>query len=184
VKKAVLSFPPFAGYDHQRVVNEATKIYGDKERVKKAVLSYPQFAGLDHQRVVNEATKIYGDKERVKKAVLSFPPFAGLDHQRVVRQRKILGKIAKLPNQEVIDRILDSPILAGYSVKRYLAAFDVARQLEQEGFSQDRRMLNSFFLYSVKSPYVPNTDRRRISQVINGEEPPLLRYMRKRLAKI
>ncbi|MDP3734110.1 MAG: hypothetical protein Q8R37_02685, partial [Nanoarchaeota archaeon] len=65
--------------------------------------------------------------------------------------------------------------------KRYLAAFDVARQLEAEGFTQNELMLKSFFSYYSKSPYVPDTNQKRISQVEHGEEPPLLKVMRKYL---
>ena len=119
--------------------------------------------------------------EDVKKAVLSFPPFAGLDHERVVRQKTRLGRIAGLSDDETINYLLDLPVLTGYSAKRYLAGFDIGRQLEKEGFQQDERMLKAFFSYKSKSPYVPDTDRKRISQVVGFKEPPLLTAMRKRL---
>ena len=60
---------------------------------------------------------------------------------------------------------------------------DVARTLEQEGFSQNETMLNTFFNYPSKSPYVPKTNRKRISQVRDGNEPPLLKAMRNSLRK-
>ena len=155
------------------------------EEVKRAVLSFPRFAGYDHERVVRQGIKVYGvvNKDKVKRAVLSFPQFAGLDHERVVRQKTRLGRMARLSDREVINYLLDVPALAGYSAKRYLAAFDIGRQLESEGFSQDERMLKAFFSYSVKSPYVPDTKRKRISQVVSDKEPPLLKAMRKRLER-
>ncbi|MBS3125610.1 hypothetical protein J4211_05175, partial [Candidatus Woesearchaeota archaeon] len=52
VKKAILAFPPFAGYDHERVVREGTEVYHDETAVKKAILAHPPFAGLNHERVV------------------------------------------------------------------------------------------------------------------------------------
>jgi len=119
----------------------------------------------------------------VKRAVLSFPPFAGYDHERVVRQKTRLGRIAGLSNKKTINYLLDLPVLAGYSAKRYLAAFDVGRQLKREGFSQDRSMLKAFFSYFSKSPYVPDFNRKRISQVASDKEPPLLKAMRKRLER-
>ena len=122
--------------------------------------------------------------EDVKKAILTHPPFAGLDHERVVRQKTKLGRIAKLSNEESINCLLDTPVLAGYSAKRYLAAFDIGRQLKKEGFSQDGNMLNAFFSYFIKSPYVPDSKRKRISQVVNYKEPKLLKSMRTRLKKI
>jgi len=140
-----------------------------------------------HQELINLFNKISGvygfTFEEVKKAILSFPQFAGYDHERVVRQKTRLGRMAGLTNKEIIDYLLYIPVLAGYSAKRYLAAFDIGRQLEREGFPQDERMLNSFLIYYSKSPYVPDTKRKRISQIPNGKEPPLLKAMRKRLMK-
>lgn len=120
--------------------------------------------------------------EEVKRAVLSFPPFAGLDHERVVRQKTRLGRMAELSNKETIDYLLDLPVLASYSAKRYLAAFDIGRQLGREGFPQNKEMLSAFLSYFSKSPYVPGSNRMRLSQVANAREPPLLIYMRKRLS--
>ena len=153
------------------------------EDVKRSVLSFPAFASLDHERAVRQGVEVYGDEERVKRAILMHPPFAGLDHERVVRQKERLGKIAGLTNEETIDYILDNPVLASYSAKRYLAAFDIGRQLEREGFPQDERMLKAFLMYYSKSPYVPDSNRKRISQVVSDKEPPLLIVMRKRLER-
>jgi len=190
VKKAILSFPPFAGLDHERVVKQGIEVYGadNKEKVKKAILTHPQFAGLDHERVVREAVEVYGNKKGVKRAILSFPQFAGYDHERVVKQKRRLGRMAGLSDEETINYLLDIPTLAGYSAKRYLAAFDIGRQLESEGFQQDERMLNAFFSYYQRSPYVPDFKRKRISHVMRKgitdyKEPPLLKAMRKRLIK-
>src|SRR3989344_417495 len=190
IKRAVLSFPQFAGLDHERVVRQGIEVYGrdNEDKIKKAILIHPQFAGYDHERVIRQGIEIYGrdNEDKVKRAVLSFPQFAGYDHERVIRQKKRLGRIAGLSDEETINYLLDSPALAGYSAKRYLAAFDIGRQLKREGFPQDEKMLESFFSYFKKSPYVPNTSKKRISQVGRGgitnyEEPPLLIAMRKRL---
>ena len=153
------------------------------EDVKRSVLSFPAFASLDHERAVRQGVEVYGDEERVKRTMLMHPQFAGLDHERVVRQKERLGKIAGLTNEETIDYILDNPVLASYSAKRYLAAFDIGRQLEREGFPQDERMLKAFLMYYSKSPYVPDSNRKRISQVVSDKEPPLLIVMRKRLER-
>ena len=164
--------------------NKISGFYGwSFDEVKRAILSFPPFAGLDHERVVRQGIEVYGadNEDKVKRAILTHPQFAGLDHERVVRQKTRLGRIAGLSDDEVIDYLLDLPVLACYSAKRYLAAFDIGRQLESEGFPQDERMLKAFFSYSSTSPYVPNSNRKRISQVISDKEPPLLRSMRKRL---
>ncbi len=184
VKKAVMKWPQFADYNHKRVVDEATKVYGDRDAVKKAVMKHPAFVALDHKRVVDEATEVYGDREAVKKPVMKFPQFAALDHKRVVKGRVLLGKIVGLTKQDVIERILRNPLLAGYAVKRYIAAFDVARQLEREGFAPDKKMLDAYFRYVSKSPYVAGTKRKRISQAKSRKEPPLLKEMRKSLGRV
>jgi len=150
VKRAILNFPPFAGLDHERVVRQGAEVYGDEDKVKRAILNFPPFAGYDHERVVRQGIAVYGDEDKIKRAILNFPPFAGLDHERVVRQKTRLGRIAGLTNEETIDYLLDIPVLAGYSAKRYLAAFDIGRQLKREGFPQDDRMLEAFFSYISK----------------------------------
>ena len=132
----------------------------------------------------NKISGVYGwSFDDVRSAVLSFPPFAGLDHERVVRQKTRLGRMAGLSDDEAIDYLLDLPVLAGYSAKRYLAAFDIGRQLEKEGFPQDERMLKAFFSYFGKSPYIPDSNRKRISQVVSDKEPSLLKAMRQMLTK-
>ena len=155
-----------------------------QEDIKKVILSHPRFAGLNHERVVNEATDVYGEenRDRVKKSILSHPPFAGYNHERVVRQNSKLGKIIGLEKTEIIERILNNPVLSSYSVKRYIAGLDVCRVLQNEGFDKDK-ILYCYFGNISSSPYVPNHDRKRISQVENGEEPPLLIKMRKYLTK-
>ncbi len=185
VKRAVLNFPPFAGYDHERVVRQGIAVYGadNENKVKRAVLTHPPFAGYDHERVVRQGIAVYGadNEDKVKRAVLNFPQFAGLDHERVVRQKTRLGRMAGLSDEEAINYLLDLPVLASYSARRYLAGFDIGRQLEREGFPQDERMLKAFFSYFRKSPYVPDSNRKRISQVVSDKEPQLLKAIRKRL---
>jgi len=183
VKKAVLAHPPFAGLNHERVVREATAVYEDEAKVKNAILAFPQFAGLNHERVVREATAVYEDEAKVKNAVLGFPRFAGLNHERVVRQKTRLGRLAGLADKETIDIILCKPVLSSYSAKRYLAVLDVARTLNQEGFEMNGQMRELSINYCWVSPYVPGTKRKRISQVPDGEEPPLLTKLRKSLRR-
>src|SRR3989344_5330084 len=133
----ILKFPQFASLDHARVVREAVQVYGHEERVKEAVLKFPPFAGYDHARVVREAVQMYGHEERVKEAVLKFPQFAGLDHARVVRQRTRLGRLVGLSNIGVITGILQNPVLAGYSAKRYLAGIDISREFVRQGHNPE-----------------------------------------------
>ena len=155
------------------------------DKVKKIIVQFPRFANYNHKRVVKDATKVYGsdNEDRVKKAILQHAPFAALDHKRVVRQKARLGRLVGLSKKEVINYLLNRPAMAGYAIKRYLAALDVGRTLEKEGFRQDETMFKSFLCKYGKSPYVPGKSRKRISQVKNGAEPPLLIAMRKSLQK-
>ncbi|HLC57359.1 MAG TPA: hypothetical protein VJH95_02195, partial [Candidatus Nanoarchaeia archaeon] len=129
IKRAVLSFPQFAGLDHERVIRQRIEVYGadNEDKIKRAILTHPPFSGLDHERVIRQGIEVYGadNEDKIKRAVLSFPQFAGLDHERVVRQKTRLGRMAGLTNKETISYLLDIPFLAGYSAKRYLAAFDI-----------------------------------------------------------
>ncbi len=187
VKEAILTHTQFAGLDHLRVVRELAAIYGSEEKVKKAILKFPQFADLDHLRVVRELAAIYGSEEKVKKAILKFPPFTGLDHLRVIRERAKLGRIFGLSKEEVMGKMLSNPVLAGYSVKRYVAGIAVAKALKREMeekaiIVKDEEMLRIFFSNISKSPYVPGTKKMRF-RAVGQPEPQLMKAMRKSLLK-
>ena len=187
VVKAILAHPPFAGYDHERVVREGTEEYHDEKAVKKAILAHPPFAGLDHERVVRQGTEVYGNETNgnetaVKKAIPTFPPFAGLNHERVVRQKGKVGRIIGISQGEILRKILEKPVLAGYSAKRYLAAIDIGRELHGKGYAA-KDIISAFFCYPGKSPYVPETKKLRISHVENYKKPPLAIAMEKYLAR-
>jgi len=113
-----------------------------------------------------------------QKAILTFPPFAGYDHERVVREKRKLGKIAGIGIKEVLDFILRSPRMAGYSKRRYLAAIDIGRHLARNNYCQED-ILPAFLAYYSTSPYVPSTRKERISHVENYEKPPLMVAMEK-----
>ncbi|MGI0100957.1 MAG: hypothetical protein ACREBH_04560 [Candidatus Micrarchaeaceae archaeon] len=184
--KAILVQPTFAGLDHQRVIIGIEKAYGfTKGQAVKAILAQPQFAGRDHQRAIIGIEEAYGcTKGQASKAVLAFPSFACLDHQRVARQLLRIGRMAGLSAGEVKDGILKNPVSAGYSAKRYLAAVDIARHLNAEGIGNNEEMLHVWKIYIARSPYVPETNRLRITQAIKQglykEEPPLMKIMRRR----
>ncbi len=173
-----------SGEELEALFNKIASSYGiTTGSVIEAVLKFPPFAGYDHARVVEQATAVYQNKDKVIEAVLKHPQFAGLDHARVVRQKCRLGRIIDMERQEILERLLQRPVLAGYSAKRYIAALDVGRTLVEEGFTPGSHMLTIFFTYVAKSPYVPNTERKRISQIQGPhEDPPLLTCMRRTLA--
>ena len=87
IRKAVLLHPPFAGLDHQRVLQGIKDAYNcTEEQASKTILSHSPFAGYDHQRVLREIKDAYKcTEEQASKAILSFPQFAGYDHQRVLQ---------------------------------------------------------------------------------------------------
>ena len=164
-------------------LRQAREVYGcTKKLLGQLILKFPQFAGLDHARVVREAVQMYGHEERVKEAVLKFPQFAGLDHARVVRQRTRLGRLVGLSNIGVITGILQNPVLAGYSAKRYLAGIDISREFVRQGHNPET-IRTLYFTYISLSPYIPHTNKKRISQVTNYAEPPLMTALKKRLEK-
>ncbi len=148
--------------------------------------------GFHHKRKTREdfqglfcklATAYDCDVESVKKAILTHPQFAGLDHERVIRQKSRLGRLVGLTGDDVRNKILSKPSLAGYAVRRYLAAIDIGRILVKEGYDPTT-IRDRFFTYFTKSPYVPGTTRQRINQVNEpNEEPPLLTTLRKTLAR-
>ncbi len=100
-----------------------------------------------------------------------------------MQQKSRLGRLVGLSKEQIIDKILENPVLAGYSATRYIAGLDVGRQLKKEGFEQDKKMLKTFMNYVGSSPYAPEYSRKRISQVPGGKEPPLLTKMRNSLSK-
>ena len=105
IGEVIMKFPPFAGYDHARVISETEEVYG----------------------VVNT--------ERVKEAILKHPPFVSLDHARVLRQAARLGKLVDLSSGQCIEKIMQNPVLANYSAKRSLAVIDIGRLLVREGYN-------------------------------------------------
>jgi hypothetical protein len=96
--------------------------------------------------------------------------------------------MAGLSCGEVKNAILKNPSLAGYSAKRHLAALDIGRALAKESLPNDQTMRDIWLKsYSSKSPYVPETNRLRISRarrlgICNGE-PPLMPILRNRMIK-
>lgn len=129
--------------------------------------------------------------EDIRKAILSFPPFAGLDHESKFRKLAVLGSRFGFSKGEAAEIILDKPVLAGYSIRRYRAAIDVAKEVAKNTgleLPSDREMVNIWLNLSGKSPYVPNTVRLSISQAkalgINASKPPLQAAMEKRLANM
>ncbi len=85
-----------------------------------------------------------------------------------------------LERLDVTEIILNKPVLSSYSAKRDIAVIDIGRKLESEGFDVDD-LFQIYLRNNTKSPYVPESNRRRISQVENGKEPPLLITIRKSL---
>ncbi len=152
IRKAVLTHPPFANYDHTRVLNGIQEVYGaSKEQAAKAVLTHPQFAGFDHTRVLRQQTRIGSlvgvEEERVRKEILVRPRLAGYSAKRYLAVidvfRHLDGTLDGIPRERMVDWWLRNP---------------------------------------TKSPYVPGTKRERISHVAKqgiAAEPDLMIALRK-----
>ena len=106
-----------------------------------------------------------------------------MDHEHVIRKLGRIGKIAGLDEDTVKKEIMKNPILAGYSAKRYLAVIDVVMHLRTEGELSDSRAVGLCLSYPSKSPYVPGTDRLRVTQALKrgdyDADPPLMVTLRK-----
>ncbi len=185
VRGAISTHPPFAGYNHRRVLEGIISTYGcTAEQATKAVFTHPQFANYNHHRVLEGLISTYScTAEQATKTVFTQPQFAGYNHRRVIKQLTKLGKLIGIDKTTVIEQILKKPVLAGCSVKRYLAAIDIGRQLAKEGIPNDFYMLRRWQSYYSKSPYVPQQNKLRITQAIREgvyeKEPPLMSVLRK-----
>lgn len=187
--KTILKHPPFVGYNHSRVLEQAKKVYGEQNEkaIIKCILKQSSFTGLDHSRVLKKAKIIYGEENEkiIIKAILKFPPFAGLNHSRVLKQKNRIGRIIGLTKTEVINILLNNPTLSSYSVKRDLAVLNIMRTLALETqLPTDKVMVKMWLNNCTKSPYVPNHNRKRISQVQNYTEPKLMAIMRKKISNL
>ncbi len=156
--------------------------------IREAILTFPPFAGYDHQRVLNGIREAYKcTTEQAAKAILTHPPFAGYDHQRVIRQLTRIGRKIGLSSNKVKEKILGQPRLAGYSARRYLAVIDVFRHLGESHAIPNDRLLDLWVKRNISSPYVPDSNRLRITQVsrngMSHKEPPLMTAIRPLLRK-
>ncbi len=147
LEEIIEKFPAFAGYDHKRVVKQATQVYENEKRVKEAILKFPPFAGLDHKRVVKQATQVYENEKRVKEAILKHPQFAGLDHKRVVKQATQVYENEK----RVKEAILKHPPFAGYDHKRVV-------QEATQVYENEKRVKEAI----LKFPRFAGLDHKRV----------------------
>lgn len=182
--KAVLGFPPFANLDHQRVISGILGVYKcTKEAAADVVFLHPRFAGLNHQRVMKAIRETYTcTEEQASKAVLAFPQFAGYDHKRVIRQLGRISRMINIQENELKELILQTPVFGSYSAKRYLATIDVVRHLDTKVLT-NKMLFRAWKSNSTKSPYVPDTQRLRITEALRRglytNEPQLMTALRK-----
>jgi hypothetical protein len=157
VKKAVMKWPQFAGYDHERVVREATAVYGDEEGVKRAVMKFPPFAYLDHERVLRQKTVVFEavglSKEKIIEIILNRPSLASYSAVRDIAGLDV-GKELKGEGFQPDDKMLSA----------YLSFIG-----------------KSPYVPGTKRLRIGKA--RRNSSVVY-REPPLLKAMRKRLTRV
>lgn len=183
-KAIIMSHPPFGCRNHQKGIKKVEDAYGcTTAEAKKMILARPEFLYRDHEKGITNIEEAYGcTRERAISAIHEFAPFVDLDHNRVIRQLSRIGRLAGLEGSEVKAGILEKPIRAGYSARRYVAAMDVARRLNREGISNEA-LFDSWKIYISWSPYVPGTNRLSMTQAEKSgkpnEEPPLMKMLRK-----
>ena len=119
IRKTVVTFPQFAGYDHARVLNGIKGAYNcTDEKAAKAVLTHPPFAGYDHARVLNGIKEVYNcTDEQAAEAVLTHPSFAGYDHARVLNGIK---EVYNCTDEKAAKAVLTHPSFADYDHARVL----------------------------------------------------------------
>ena len=183
-KKAILTFPQFAGYNHMRVLKDALDVYDieNEEKIKKTILSFPKFVSLNHTRVLKDALDVYGieNEEKIKKAILSYPQFSGYNHTRLLKEKIKIAKLLNLSPNKVSEFILDNTSVSIASYTRQLAILDIVRELRYEGLEvTQKQIFNNFRL----GAYVPNTNKLRISKARRNNElyemPPLYEVLKK-----
>ena len=157
IRKAVLTHPPFAGYDHIRVINGIKEAYGcTDEQAAKAVLTHPRFAGLDHARVLRQQTKIGRligvEEDMIHNEILKNPHLAGYSAKRYLA---VIDVFRQLDNEFT----------------------DVPRE----------HLVDWWLRNCTTSPYVPGMKRERVSHAIekgNTEEPALMKALRRSAPKL
>ena len=131
-------FPPFAGYNHERVVEEATEVYGDREKVKKAILSSAPFAGLNHERVLRQKSKIGRiielTKEKVVDKILNMPINAGYSYKRDLARIDIARQLVK-ENYEISEEDKKHMIMQ-YAISPYIPGTRLRISKGKDGFKE------------------------------------------------
>ncbi len=154
--KIISAFPPFAGYNHERVIKGIKAAYGfTDQQVSKIVSSSPSFAGLDHERVIKGIKAAYGfTDQQVSKIVSSSPSFAGLDHERVIKGIKAAYGFT---DQQVSKIVSSFPSFAGYNHERVIKGIKAAYGFTDQQVS---KIVSSF-------PSFAGLNHERVSQKLN-----------------
>lgn len=188
IKKLFLKHPSFIFKNPKDSIKSLVKVYGreNKSHIIDLILRHPQFISYNHKDNLEILAKLYEvGVDEIKKVSLSHPQFLGYNHTRVIKQKSRLGRLIGLSDLEVKNLILKHPISAGCSYMRELGIFDVVRELKnQEGIDINlNQILNNY----SRSPYVPNTNRLRLSKVKKNHNlvdlPPLYHKLKKCIQK-
>lgn len=184
MKEIILKTPIFVRYNHHKIMGKMVQVYGinHKQKLKRIILNHPPFIGYDHERVLQETTQVYGTKYRdlIITAIMIHPSFAGLNHERVLEQKLKLGKLLGITRKETILKMLKQPVTAGCSYHRDFAILDILKHLESEHITvTPNQVWNNY----TKSPYVPNTNKLKMSTAkrlgILTEMPPLYETLKR-----
>lgn len=128
------------------------------------ILNWKNKSFEDFRKKMIEIQKVYSvSREKAAKAVFTHPPFAGYDHSRVLREVMRLGRVVGLKKKNIVNTILQRPVLAGYSQKRNLAVIDAIRNAaNQAGIKVSAKQgLELYKKTFGKSPYPVTGSKKR-----------------------
>jgi len=155
---SIEKFPPLAGYDIQRVINDLKKAGFTNPLV--SIEKFPPLAGYDIQRVINDLKKAGFTNPLV--SIEKFPQLAGLDIQRVKRRLNLISKLhtlyqifgetrlsQELIKEKSIELIEDFPPYLGYSQERIFFYLRLAKLFKTRDLKIYKRLItkNPFLIF-------------------------------------
>lgn len=188
--RAIMAYPALLGHDHQKVLNDMMIAYGHtRESAAKAAISYPQMVGVNPFKAVDNIMGIYGwTRQQAQQAVRAHSRFVSYDHAKKLRRLAMIGRIIGIDEDRLREELLKKPELVGHSIKRHLAVIDVFLWTDEARGVPNEELLQWWLKNYIKSPYVPDTERLRITQALRKDsytaDPALMSELRKGAVKL
>ncbi len=181
----ILKFPQFAGYDHKKAIESMVSNFNwSSEQISNGVKRNPQITRRDHKRILDKICSVYScTPAQASEAIYIFPQFAGYDHDKKLKRFTKLASYVKISEETVKKLLIEKPVCASYSTKRYIACLDIFRHLKPEE-QVPETFIKSFIGHISKSPFI---DEKRLTHALrsgNTEKPPLAVALGKALGTI